>query len=283
MPSRGRHARKSGSIRQPDYTEAQSRLVDSSIWCSVTFVTRRILITRGSIHTMHTACPRAVHSSHPLSTRCGCPRCRGPPTVRAVSQTPTYDQLRGERINADVPPSEEDPPRVAQPGKHGPADDAPRALASDQAPEAASDLPPAWSWFEPADAGPLGRHHPRGDVPGAAELRGRIPSRPGYGLVEPERAGSATVVWRPESTTVTRLRGETQAPALAGPQAALPPVAHARHAPPHGGKSCPTPAADDNRAQDTVVGGHGAQLGQGCQPRSVHRTAARYAMPKAVH
>jgi hypothetical protein len=202
--------------------------------------------------------------------------------VRAVSQTPTYDQLRGERINAEVPPSEYDLPRVDQPGKHGPADDAPRTLASGQAPEAASDLPPAWSWFEPTDAHPPGRHHPRGDMPGAADLRGRTSSQSGYGMVGSESAGSGNAIRRAESTRGTRLRGETQAPALAGPPAALPPVAHARHASPHGGKSCPTPA-DDHRAQDMEVGGHGAQPGQGCQPRSVHCTAARYGMPKAVH
>ncbi|MCA1836208.1 MAG: hypothetical protein LC721_07745 [Actinobacteria bacterium] len=201
-----------------------------------------------------------------------------------MSQTPTYDQLRGERINAEVPPSEDDLPRVDKPGKHGPADDAPRALASSgQALEAASNLPPAWSWFEPADAGAPGRHHPRGEVPGAAELRGRTPSQSGRGVVETDKVGSGNATRRAESSTGPRLRGEPPAPPLAGPRAALPPVAHARHAPPHGGKNCPPPAADDSRAQGNVVGGHGAQPGQGCQPRSAHRTAARYAMPKAVH
>jgi hypothetical protein len=256
-----------------------NRLIVPPIRCTVTSVSPRILIAVGSIHTIRTACPLAVHSSHPLSTRCGCPRCRGPPTVRAVSQTPTYDQLRGERINAEVPPSEYDLPRVGQPGKHGPADDAARVLASGQAPEAASDLQPAWSWFEPTDTGATGRHHPRGAVPGAAELRDRTP---GYGMVEPESAGSRNAIRRPESTTGKRLRGETQAPPPAAPQAALPPVAHARHASPHDGKSCPT-SADDQRAQDMEMGDPGTHSGHGCQPRSVHRTAARYGMPKAVH
>ena len=32
-----------------------------------------------------------------------------PLRCRTVSQTPTYDQLRGERINADVPAGEADP------------------------------------------------------------------------------------------------------------------------------------------------------------------------------
>jgi hypothetical protein len=207
--------------------------------------------------------------------------------VRSVSQTPTYDQLRGERINAEVPPSEDDLPRVGQPGKHGPMDVAPRALTSGQVPEAASDLPPAWSWFEPADADSPGRHHPRGDGPGAAQLRGRTPSRSGYRMVGPgdglEDVGSGPTVRRAESTTGTHLRGETQPPSLAEPQAVLPPVAHARHAPPHGGESCPPPSADDNRGHDTVPGSHGVHSGHGCQLQSVHRSAARYAMPKAVH
>ena len=38
-----------------------------------------------------------------LSPRCGGPRRQSMPTVSRVSQTPLYDQLRGERLNADVP------------------------------------------------------------------------------------------------------------------------------------------------------------------------------------
>ncbi|MBV9057936.1 MAG: hypothetical protein JO296_00915 [Pseudonocardiales bacterium] len=35
-----------------------------------------------------------------------------------MSQTPTYDQLRGERINTDVPAGEADPQPVDRPGRH---------------------------------------------------------------------------------------------------------------------------------------------------------------------
>jgi hypothetical protein len=37
---------------------------------------------------------------------------------RAVGQTPIYDQLRGERINADVPPSTVESDRLVSSGKH---------------------------------------------------------------------------------------------------------------------------------------------------------------------
>ncbi|MDQ4093762.1 MAG: hypothetical protein M3143_10285 [Actinomycetota bacterium] len=35
-----------------------------------------------------------------------------------MSQTPIYDQLRGERINADVPATGADPQPVGHPGQH---------------------------------------------------------------------------------------------------------------------------------------------------------------------
>jgi hypothetical protein len=35
-----------------------------------------------------------------------------------MRQTPIYEQLRGERINADVPSSETGPSRVGRPGRH---------------------------------------------------------------------------------------------------------------------------------------------------------------------
>jgi hypothetical protein len=45
--------------------------------------------------------------------------------VRTVSQTPTYDQLRGERINADVPASEANPQLTDRPGRHRVREDTP--------------------------------------------------------------------------------------------------------------------------------------------------------------
>jgi len=43
-----------------------------------------------------------------LYTACACCRSGTPPTVWPVSQTPIYDQFRGERINAEVPTTESD-------------------------------------------------------------------------------------------------------------------------------------------------------------------------------
>ena len=44
--------------------------------------------------------------------------CGRAPTVSPMGQTPIYDQVRGERINADVPASGVDPQRVEDHGRH---------------------------------------------------------------------------------------------------------------------------------------------------------------------
>jgi hypothetical protein len=48
---------------------------------------------------------------------------------RAVGQTPIYDQLRGERINADVPPNDIDSHRHSPLSRHCRGEDAPSAAA----------------------------------------------------------------------------------------------------------------------------------------------------------
>jgi len=63
------------------------------------------------------------HSHHPQATpTCTHPVDAGPtcPPLRChpVSQTPIYDQLRGERINADVPVPGTGPQRVGYTGQH---------------------------------------------------------------------------------------------------------------------------------------------------------------------
>lgn len=76
---------------------------------------------------------------------------------RAMSHTPTYDQLRGERINADVPASEAGP-QVDHHGKHRLREDAPAAAAvGGSFPGPGADLAEGWSWFgtgQPARAAP---------------------------------------------------------------------------------------------------------------------------------
>lgn len=83
-----------------------------------------------------------------------------PLRCRTVSQTPTYDQLRGERINADVPAGEADPHPVDRPGKHRIRDDMPAGSAR-------SDLEPGhdptedWPGFMPGNSDRSGKHQLR--------------------------------------------------------------------------------------------------------------------------
>ena len=130
----------------------------------------------GSGRWFHPACAQSTEFPQDLhrwyTTFAGCPHhvdaaLNGTPLrCRTVSQTPTYDQLRGERINADVPAGEADPHPVDRPGKHRIPDDMPAESAlSDVEPEGGSakdrsgkhqlrhgtpraDPTRDWSWFE---------------------------------------------------------------------------------------------------------------------------------------
>ena len=113
----------------------------------------------------------------------------GPPLrCRPVSPTPIYDQLRGERINADVPATGAEPSQVDHPGKHRLPGGAPSAAAvSVRTSGAGADRAASWSWFAPTGA-------------------------------EPSAAVDATC----------RAEPAREAVAGWGPQAALPQTAHAR-------------------------------------------------------
>lgn len=125
---------------------------------------------------------------------------------RGVSQTPTYDQLRGERINADVPASEADPHQVDHPGKHRLRDDAPAAAAvGGSSPVPGADLAEGWPWFgtrEPARAGSA-------NAPGSAHL-----------LAATHRGGQAPAA--------DQQAGCGQQPSEQVPRMLVPPPAHAR-------------------------------------------------------
>jgi hypothetical protein len=77
---------------------------------------------------------------------------------RAVGQTPIYDQLRGERINADVPPNDIDSHRHGPLSRHRRGEDAPSAVVLER----------------PLGLGMEGvaGHHRRGKAYPAADLTG---------------------------------------------------------------------------------------------------------------
>jgi hypothetical protein len=109
--------------------------------------------------------------------------------VSRVSHTPTYDQLRGERINVDVPASQAgvpaspaDPEPLTRPGKHHLRDDAPTAVAAfGPSPRSGAGLAEDWPGSRTGDSDPRGKHAVPDDPPGATEVSG--PSRePGADL-----------------------------------------------------------------------------------------------------
>ncbi|MBV9161190.1 MAG: hypothetical protein JO281_06500 [Pseudonocardiales bacterium] len=127
-----------------------------------------------------------------------------------MSETPIYDQLRGERINADVPATRADPQRVGRPGE--------RCLPSGAARvSTAFDRPPGTG----------------------AGLAANRPAA--VAALVTENAAP-----RVEPATGTRLGGQTypvgqlagydrETAAVWGPRAALPPTIHARKAQPQRG------------------------------------------------
>lgn len=111
------------------------------------------------IHRASTRCPPALHSLPHLYTRCGCRPLRPAPTVSPVRTTPLYDQLRGERINADVPPSDTQPQQPQDRGKHRLADgELGSATECTRPPRTAADR--ANADVPPRNADPQQRSHP---------------------------------------------------------------------------------------------------------------------------
>jgi hypothetical protein len=98
-----------------------------------------------------------------------------PLRCRAVS-TPTYDQLCGERINADDPGSEADPYSVDHPRKHRIRGD---VLGADTAcgppPGPGAHSAKDWSWCATDDPDRPGKHRIRDDASGADTACGPPP------------------------------------------------------------------------------------------------------------
>lgn len=93
-----------------------------------------------------------------------------------------YDQVRGERINADVPASGADPYEVEYFGKHRfEADAIIAAAVCGSSPGPGADLVEDWSGFAAGDSECAGRHRLRVDAP-VAVVGGSAPG-PGADLV----------------------------------------------------------------------------------------------------
>jgi hypothetical protein len=117
-------------------------------------------------------------------------------TVRPMSQTPIYDQLRGERIGADVPASAAggtDPQRSARLGKHHLPAEAPAAGSG-------------FSVLVNPGAQPQVNQHPAGGIPsvtqratgsGEAVRTRRRQSGPAHNPASPAAAGAGGAVGGP--------------------------------------------------------------------------------------
>jgi hypothetical protein len=162
--------------------------------------------------------------------------------VSPVYPTPIYDQLRGERINAEIPASD---PTAAE-------------STFRRSPRAATGRTPSWSWFTAPDpavqpainttgsADPLREAPPRGQTHSTSQPTGRD-------------HGTSSATWGPR---------------------AVPPPAHARHerVPPASG--APRPAAGHSpAAPGAAAAGHDAHRGPGQRPRQAGRAESRSAAP----
>lgn len=112
-----------------------------------------------SLHTVSTRCAPPLHNhpicAHGVDAALSGPRLR----CRSVRPTPLYDQLRGERINADVPPSDVQPKQLEDRGKHRLADgDLGSVTGCTRAPRTAADRVNAA--VAPRDAEPQQRDNP---------------------------------------------------------------------------------------------------------------------------
>ncbi len=146
------------------------------------------LMVSGSLASLSTECPQAVHRGCTASI--GCPHdvdalpAIAPLRCRAMSHTPTYDQLRGERINADVPAGQAHPRPVDQHGSHFLlADTTTAATGCSPTPGPRGDRAGDRSGFRTGDVDGPGKHRLRDDPPAATE--GGCPSSgPGVDLTE---------------------------------------------------------------------------------------------------
>ncbi len=151
-------ARRSARLQGETNPDCRLPLVGALLKTTV----RRV---RQILHPSHPSTEYPQHLHPPYTVSATCPHDvdaagAGPPVrSRPVSQSPIYDQLRGERINADVPAAEAEHQRVDHPGKHRLSADGPGpAAVFGRSPGAGADLAAGWGWFtavEPAVQAPL--------------------------------------------------------------------------------------------------------------------------------
>lgn len=182
---------------------------------------RRVGLTvSGSLASLSTECPQSVH--HVCTAMTSCPHdvealpAIAPLRCRAMSHTPTYDQLRGERINAEVPASQARPRTVDQPGSHRiRADTATAATGCGPSPGPRGDRAEDRSGSGTSDVDRPGKHRLRDDVPAATVGGGPSPG-PGvdlaegcswFGTGEPGRPGPANAPRSAHPVTGTLGRG----------------------------------------------------------------------------
>jgi hypothetical protein len=152
---------------------------------------------------------RYLQKTPPNTPRVDASPRRPTPTVSPVTPTPIYDQLRGERINAEVPATGADPHRLDHPDGHRLATTvltAP-AVAFSRSPLAGTDRATSWSWFTAT-------------TPAAQPaINPTAPAEPGRETPPDKRTHSTSQpTGRGQETSVTW-----------GPRSVPPPAVHARH------------------------------------------------------
>ncbi len=178
-------------------TTGRDRLSDAPSWTD----------RRGQNRVAAWDCPSLapIHRESPPVHSVLMPPPRTPPLrCRLVSPTPIYDQLRGERINADVPATGAGRQRVDRPGKHCLPAGAPPAAVAGRSPGAGSARAAGWSWF-----GPTAPPMPAANTRRVESAREPCPGGRTYPAAQP--AGS-----------------DQRAAATGGPHGPLPSGAHAR-------------------------------------------------------
>jgi hypothetical protein len=184
-----------------------------------------------------------------------------------VRQTPTYDQLRGERINADVPASDVDPDWLDRPGRHRLGDYTSAAAAMySPPPRSRGEQAEEWSGFGTGgiDDRP-GKHRLHDHAPAAAaacgQSRGPATDRaegwPWFGTTkEPGRADLANATPTVPCSAGTHCPGHTpavdqrprsdhRAVGQPTPRAPVPPPVHAREPAAGGGRRAGREASAD--------------------------------------